>query len=74
MPSVRTISRPRHLPLTLLGALLPMLAIASERAPMKRNITTEEIGQTAAFLVSDGGAGITGETIFVDAGYHAVGM
>ena len=30
MPSVRTISRPRHLPLTLLGALLPMLAIATK--------------------------------------------
>ncbi len=40
MPSVRTISRPRHLPLTLLGALLPMLAIASEPVTLQNEVIT----------------------------------
>ena len=42
--------------------------------PLKRNITVEEVGNTAAFLCSDLGSGITGEVVHVDAGYHAVAM
>jgi len=42
--------------------------------PMCRNITTEEVGNTAAFLCSDLASGITGEVVHVDAGYHAVSM
>ncbi len=42
--------------------------------PMRRNITTEEVGNTAAFLCSDLASGITGEVVHVDAGYHAVSM
>ncbi len=42
--------------------------------PLKRNITAEEVGNTAAFLCSDLGSGITGEVVHVDAGYHAVAM
>ena len=42
--------------------------------PMKRNITAEEVGNTAAFLCSNLGSGITGEVVHVDAGYHAVAM
>lgn len=42
--------------------------------PLKRNITAEEVGNTAAFLCSDLSSGITGEVIHVDAGYHAVAM
>ena len=42
--------------------------------PLKRNITTEEVGNTAAFLCSDLASGITGEVVHVDAGYHAVSM
>lgn len=42
--------------------------------PLKRNITTEEVGNTAAFLCSSLASGITGEVIHVDAGYHAVAM
>lgn len=42
--------------------------------PLKRNITVEEVGNTAAFLCSNLGSGITGEVVHVDAGYHAVAM
>ena len=43
-------------------------------APLRRNITTAEVGNTAAFLCSDLASGITGEIVHVDAGYHAVSM
>jgi len=43
-------------------------------APLGRNITTTEVGNTAAFLCSDLASGITGEVVHVDAGYHAVSM
>nr|WP_256478880.1 enoyl-ACP reductase [Legionella sp. 27cVA30] len=42
--------------------------------PLRRNVTTEEVGNTAAFLCSDLASGITGEVVHVDAGYHAVSM
>ncbi|MCX7115872.1 MAG: enoyl-ACP reductase [Gammaproteobacteria bacterium] len=41
-------------------------------APLRRNITAKEVGNTAAFLCSDLASGITGEVVHVDAGYHAV--
>lgn len=43
-------------------------------APLKRNITTSDVGKTALWLLSDLGSGVTGEIVHVDAGYHAVGM
>ncbi len=43
-------------------------------APLRRSVTTEEVGQTATFLLSDHSKGITGEILHVDAGYHIVGM
>jgi enoyl-[acyl-carrier protein] reductase I len=43
-------------------------------APLKRNITAEEVGNAAAFLCSDLASGITAEVMHVDAGYHAVSM
>lgn len=42
--------------------------------PLKRNVTLEEVGNTAAFLCSNLASGITGEVVHVDAGYHAVAM
>ncbi|GAX60575.1 enoyl-[acyl-carrier-protein] reductase [NADH] [Candidatus Scalindua japonica] len=45
-----------------------------DKAPLKRNITTSEVGGTAAFLCSELASGITGEVLHVDAGYHAVGV
>ena len=43
-------------------------------APLRRNITTTEAGNTALFLLSDLGTGVTGENVHVDAGYHIQGM
>ncbi|WP_188517304.1 enoyl-ACP reductase FabI [Alsobacter metallidurans] len=43
-------------------------------APLRRTVTTEEVGETAAYLVSDMSRGMTGEILHVDAGYHVVGM
>jgi len=43
-------------------------------SPLRRNVTQDEVGNTAMFLLSDLAAGITGENIHVDAGYHVVGM
>ena len=43
-------------------------------APLRRNVTTDEVGGSALALLSDLGAAITGEVLHVDAGYHMVGM
>jgi enoyl-[acyl-carrier protein] reductase I len=43
-------------------------------APLRRNITITEAGNTALFLLSDLGTGVTGENVHVDAGYHIQGM
>jgi enoyl-[acyl-carrier protein] reductase I len=51
-----------------------MLARVAEVAPMRRNVTLEDVGNTAAFLCSDLAAGITGEIIYVDSGFSTVGM
>jgi enoyl-[acyl-carrier protein] reductase I len=51
-----------------------MLAQVAAAAPIKRNVTIEDVGNAAAFLCSDLAAGITGETLYVDGGYHNVGM
>src|SRR5262249_7233563 len=51
-----------------------MLRAHAERAPLKRNVDPAEVGATAAFLLSDAGSGITGETIYVDCGYNIMGF
>ena len=43
-------------------------------APLKRNVSQEEVGKSALYLLSDLGTGVTGECLHVDAGYHVVGM
>ena len=43
-------------------------------SPLRRNVTQEEVGKAALYLLSDLGSGTTGETLHVDAGYHVVGM
>lgn len=54
--------------------LRQMLAHVSEAAPLRRNVTIDDVGNAASFLVSDLAAGITGEILYVDAGYNIVGM
>ncbi len=51
-----------------------MLSHVEQVAPLKRNVTIEDVGNAAAFLCSDLAAGITGEILYVDAGYNTVGM
>jgi len=43
-------------------------------SPLRRTVTIEEVGETAAYLLSDMSRGVTGEILHVDAGYHVVGM
>ncbi len=53
---------------------MSMLKYHEERAPLRRRVDMEELAGTALFLCSDLGSGITGEVIYVDAGYHIMGM
>ena len=57
-----------------IGDLQSMLDRGAERAFLKRNVDTAEVGNTAAFLLSPMASGITGEVTFVDCGYNATGM
>lgn len=43
-------------------------------APLRRNVTIEDVGRSGLFLLSDLGSGVTGEVLHVDSGYHTVGM
>jgi len=49
-----------------------ILKFVEEHAPLRRNITTEDVGNAAAFLLSDLAAGVTGEVLYVDGGFHNV--
>ncbi|MBS3966951.1 MAG: enoyl-ACP reductase [Truepera sp.] len=51
-----------------------MYSKAGAMSMLRRNITQEEVGDLALVLLSELGSGVTGETIYVDAGYHAMGM
>lgn len=51
-----------------------MLKVYEERAPLRRSVTADEVGRAAAFLLSDDASGVTGETLYVDSGYHIVGL
>ena len=51
-----------------------MLNKVASTAPLQRNVTTEEVGNVAAFLCSDLASGVTGEITYVDCGYSTVGM
>lgn len=51
-----------------------MLSYAEHNTPLRKNVTTEEVGNVAAFLCSDLASGITGEITYVDGGYNITGM
>jgi enoyl-[acyl-carrier protein] reductase I len=55
-----------------IGGFTDMLKVNAERAPLKRNVTQEEVGDLAAFLAADTAAAITGEVIHVDCGSNIV--
>ncbi len=51
-----------------------MMEYVRERAPFKRDTDPYEVGDAAVFLFSELGRGVTGEVIYIDAGYHVLGM
>ena len=57
-----------------IGGFRKMLEHVASIAPLRRNVTIEDVGNTAAFLCSDLAAGITGEIVYVDGGFSTVGM
>jgi enoyl-[acyl-carrier protein] reductase I len=57
-----------------IGGIRQMLQHVAATAPIRRNVTIEDVGNAAAFLCSDLAAGITGEVLYVDGGYSTVGM
>ena len=59
---------------TLASAAIPdfdgMLKASAERAPLRRTVAADEVGDVVAFLCSDLARGITGQVVYVDAGFH----
>jgi enoyl-[acyl-carrier protein] reductase I len=51
-----------------------MESIVEERSPLHRHIDAEDVGGAAAYLLSDAARNVTGTTLYVDSGYHAMGM
>lgn len=56
------------------GGFSKILDVVPKVAPLRRNVTAEDVGNMAVFLASDLASTITGDVHFVDAGYHAMGM
>src|SRR3954453_17448104 len=57
-----------------ISGLSEMMKTHADRAPLQRNVDVNEVAETAVFLATDGGAGVTGETIYVDCGYNIMGL
>jgi enoyl-[acyl-carrier protein] reductase I len=51
-----------------------MESIVEERSPLHRHVDADDVGAAAAFLLSDEARNVTGTTLYVDSGYHAMGM
>ena len=56
------------------GGIDEIFEWVSKKAPLRRNINAGEVGKTAVYLLSDLSSGVTGENLFVDAGYNTVGL
>src|ERR1700735_1878275 len=56
------------------GGFSRILDVVPKVAPLRRNVTPEDVGNVAAFLASDLSSAVTADVHFVDAGYHAMGM
>ena len=57
-----------------IGIIEQMVAYCKANTPLSEELRAEEVGNTAAFLASDLASGITATTVYVDKGYHAMGM
>ena len=57
-----------------IGGFRKILGHVAQVAPLRRNVTTEEVGNAAAFLCSDMASGVTGEVLYVDGGFSHVSM
>ncbi|OFW13052.1 MAG: enoyl-ACP reductase [Acidobacteria bacterium RIFCSPLOWO2_12_FULL_67_14] len=57
-----------------IGGFSTILDVYRDRAPLRRNVEAAEVGEAAAFLLSDAGRAITGEVLMVDSGFHISGM
>jgi enoyl-[acyl-carrier protein] reductase I len=64
----------RTLASSAVGGILDMIHHVEDIAPLRRTVTQIEVGNTATFLASDLSSGITGQIIYVDAGYETIGM
>jgi enoyl-[acyl-carrier protein] reductase I len=64
----------RTLASSAVGGILDMIHHVEGIAPLHRTVTQLEVGNAAAFLASDLASGITGQIIYVDAGYEVMGM
>jgi enoyl-[acyl-carrier protein] reductase I len=64
----------RTLASSAVGGILDMIHHVEEVAPLRRTVTQQEVGNTAAFLCSDLASGITGQILYVDSGYAIMGM
>jgi enoyl-[acyl-carrier protein] reductase I len=64
----------RTLASSAVGGILDMIHHVEEVAPLRRTVSQIEVGNTAAFLCSDLSSGITGQILYVDAGYEIMGM
>ncbi len=57
-----------------IGSFGKLLSFNEHNAPLRRNVTTEEVGNAAAFLCSDLASGMTGEIMYVDAGFNVTAL
>lgn len=64
----------RTLSAMAVGGIDEMFEWVQKKSPLQRNINTEEVGKSAVYLLSDLSSGVTGENIYVDAGYNTMGV
>jgi len=64
----------RTLSAMAVGGIDEMFDWVEKKSPLQRNINTEEVGKSAVYLISDLSSGVTGENIYVDAGYNTMGV